>query len=133
MIKLSDFLMKNIKNEVGCYALVTYNGKVEATWFSKYYIENKDSYWFLESPCEAIKITKVAGDIDLFCKEYVNNSVILIDDIDKENFINNFIKPLIKNGWLYEIEAPQVCPYLPKEVDDIKIISESECLDFLIS
>ena len=54
MIKVQEFLLKS-NIDFGTYALVTYNGKTEPTWFSKYNLKGID--WFLESPCELYKIT----------------------------------------------------------------------------
>ena len=42
------------------------------------------------------------------------------------------MKPLIIGNVLYDIYCPQVAPYLPKEVDDIILITERECLLYLL-
>ena len=128
MINVQEFLLKN--NEPGTYALVTYNGKTEAVYFSGFYYENE--LWFLESPCLLYQVCEVDKPIDEFCIEHVKE-IGLTDDADENKYIDNFIKPMIIDGFLYEIENFQTSPYLPKEVDDIKIISERECLEWLIN
>ena len=40
---------------------------------------------------------------------------------------------MVNDNWFYEIENFQVEPYLPKVVDDIKIITERECLEWILS
>ena len=40
---------------------------------------------------------------------------------------------MIVNGALYGIENFQCSPYLPKEVDGIKLVSEKECLIYMLS
>lgn len=128
LIDLNDFLKKNIKGD-GAFALVTYNKKTEPIYFSK--IDMNGENWYLESPCSLFKICKIKGNIDTFCLEYVNN-LCLEEWIDEYEYIEKFIKPMIYEGFLYEIENFQCAPYLPKEVEDIKIISERECLEYML-
>ena len=40
---------------------------------------------------------------------------------------------MIIGNILYEIENFQCMPYLPDEVDDIRIISERKCLEWLVN
>lgn len=129
MINAKEFLLNN-KINLGTYALVTYNGKTEPTWFTKYNFGESD--WFLESPCQLIRMMEVKGDINTFCKEYMEKCICLEEGESEENYINEFVKPMIIDGWLYEIENFQCSPYLPKEVDEIKLISERECLDYML-
>lgn len=136
MINLEEFLLKNIhKDKVGCYALVGYNGTVEATWFSNFCGLIDGNIFFLESPCELYKAFEVGDSVDKFCKEYMKG-LDFLDGATEENterdYIENFVKPMIHNGWFYEINNFQTDPYLPKEVDDIKLISERECLMWLL-
>jgi hypothetical protein len=126
MINIEQFLLDN--NSDGTYALVTYNNKTELTWFSKYYYKNEP--WFLESPCELYKIMEVDRPIDEFSKWYVDG--LLEENADVESYINKYVKPMIIDNVLYEIENFQCSPYLPKFVDDIKLISERECLEYLL-
>lgn len=131
MIKLEEFLLKNIE-DIGEYALVSYNGTTKAIWFAQYWSDIDNKPWFLESPCVLRRICEVDKPIDEFCKEYMENCIELIEDASEEDYIENFVKPMIMNGWFYEIENFQTEPYLPKEVDSIKIISERECLEWML-
>lgn len=101
MIVLRDFLLENARNvKAGCYALVTYNGKTEAIWFSRYINPTeKEDVSFVGSPCRLNKICEVGADI--------------------EN--------------CYEIEKFDVELYLPDKVDNIKIITEKECLNWMLN
>ena len=132
MINLKEFLLKNI-SDIGGYAIVSYNNKTEPIYFAKQWSDVDNQYWFLESPCELYRICKVERSIDEFCKEYVEELVQLNEDTNIEEYIEEFIKPMVKDNWFYEIENFQVEPYLPKVVDDIKIIPERECLEWILS
>lgn len=127
MINVRHYLL-NSNLDIGTYALTTYNGKTEATWFTRYNFGDGD--WFLESPCELYRITEVDCPIDEFAKEYVSG--LLEDGEDEDSYIENYIKPMIVDGVLYEIENFQCSPYLPEFVDDIKIINSRECLEYLL-
>lgn len=129
MINIKKFLIENNIN-FGTYALVVYNNKIEPTWFTKYNFGDGD--WFLESPCQLYKVKEVQDDIDAFCKKYMNEYINLAEGESEEDYIKEFVKPMIINGWLYEIENFQCSPYLPKEVDEIKLISERECLEYML-
>ena len=123
MIDVQEFLLnKHIK--AGAYALVKYNNKIELIWFTKY------NDWFLESPCQLYKIMKINEPIDKFCKKYAEE--MLEEDVDKEYYIEQHIKPMIINNTLYEIENFQCSPYLPTRVNDIKLITERQCLEYML-
>ena len=123
MINVEEFLFKNNINST--YALVTYNNKTEPTWFTKY----RD--WFLESPCELYRVMFVTEPIDDFAKKYAELWE-LEEGETYEDIANKYVKPMIVNGVLYSIENFQCSPYLPSEVDEIKLISKKECLEFLL-
>lgn len=123
MVDVQKFLANNYI-ELGVYALVTYENKVEPTWFTRY------NDWFLESPCELHYITEIDKPIDEFFKSYANT--MLKKDEDKEYYIEKYIKPMIMDNVLYEIENFQCSPYLPKRVDDIKLITERQCLEYIL-
>lgn len=131
MVNLKEFLLNNITGSGG-YALVSYNGITETIWFTKYKsgIDNKP--WFLESSCELHKICKVEKPIDEFCEEFVKECIELEDGESEEDYIENYMKPMIVDGWFYVVNNFQDSPYLPKEVDNIEIISERDCLDWLL-
>ena len=139
MINVQSFLLENTKDKtefnLGVYTLVTYNGRTEATYFSKHFFD--DEPWFLESPCELYKICKVDKSLKELLGSYLEEYLEIDTDSDPERFIDDFIKeyiePMIIDGYFYDIENFQFEPYLPKEVDNIKIISERECLEWLIN
>lgn len=130
MIKVQDFLLTQ-DIDVGIFTLVHYEGKVEPTYFSKYRIEGKT--WFLESPCEVRKITNIEGDISKFCIDYVKTNYSIkggkkgIIDYSKK-----YIEPLVINNTLYEVENYQCSPYLPEYVDKIEVVSERDCLLYIL-
>ena len=128
MINVKEFLLKN-NMDFGTYALVTYNNKTEATLFSKHNFKGED--WFLESPCVLYKIMEVIKPIDKFARDYVKD--LLEEDADIEDYINKHVKLMIVDDILYEIENFQCSPYLPKEVDGIELISEQECLVYMLN
>lgn len=129
-INLEKFLLENVKGR-GTYALVSYDNKIEPTWFTRYNFGNGD--WFLESLCTLRVITSsIDTPIDEFCKEYVSEFLEISEDCNIDEYIKKHIKPMIIDNCLYEIDNLQYDPYLPKEVDDIKLITEEECLRYLL-
>lgn len=129
MLNVKECLLKN-NIDFGTYALVTYNGKTEPTWFTKYNYEGED--WFLESPCQLYKIIDVDKPIDEFCKKYMDEAIELEDGESVEKYIEDYVKPMIVDNVFYEIENFQVSPYLPEEVDNIQLITERECLEYML-
>jgi hypothetical protein len=128
MINVEKFLLEN-KIKQGSYALVTHNNKTEATWFTRYNFGQGD--WFLESPCELYRLMEIEEPIEEFARKYIDG--LLEEGEDKQAYIEQWVIPMIVNNVLYEIENFQCSPYLPKEVDDIKLISERECLEYLLN
>lgn len=131
MVNVQEFLSKqNI--DVGAYALVTYDNKTEPTYFCAYC----GGAYVLESRCELYKMEDVESDVETFCKE-IGSKIEKIHRLKAgeigEEYIDKFIKPMIIDNVLYEIENFQCSPYLPDEVDDIKIMSERECLEYMIN
>lgn len=131
MINVKEFLLKqNI--EIDAYALVTYDNKTEPTYFSRFNLG--DGNWFLESPCELYKVlnlSRINESKDDYLKEYVLE--LIEDENGVDDYIDKFVTPMIIDDVLYEIENFQCSPYLPKEVDEIKIVSERECLEYILS
>ena len=135
MINLKQYLRdKNL--DFGTYALVTYDGKTEPTWFANMgtsFNQSGDTNdWFLESPCCLYKITDIKTDIDTFTREYLDGAVCLEDGESEEEYINNYVLPMIVDNVMYEIENFQCAPYLPELVDDIKLMTERECLEWML-
>ena len=135
MINLKQYLRdKNL--DFGTYALVTYEGKTEPTWFANIgtsFNQSGDTNdWFLESPCCLYKIADVGEDTNTFVKEYMNDVMCLEEGESKDEYINNYILPMIIDNVMYEIENFQCAPYLPELVDDIKLMTERECLEWML-
>ena len=84
MVNVQKFLLENVDNEDGTYALVSYNGVVEPTWFSKYYDDKSNKDWFLEYPCTLMKTPIEEDDIDTFCNNYVDALIILEEGETKQ-------------------------------------------------
>lgn len=128
MKKVQEFLLQN--GEPFQYALVKYNGKTEAIYFVQHYHNNKP--WFLESPCGLCSEHKFTDNenIEEWCLSVADE--LLEPDVDRKEYYEQYMKPLIMNNILYDIYCPQVAPYLPEEVDDIKLITERECLLYLL-
>ena len=135
MINVKDFLDNN--GNCSCYALVTYNNKIEPTYFSKIFDCNNED-WYLESPCELYPLLEIREEI-IQDKNKVKKCLIeyikdfLEDENNAENYVDEFLMPFIKGNYVYEIENFQYSPYLPKEVDDIKIVSEKEIFNFMMN
>lgn len=129
MINIQNFLKQN--TNTGTYALVTYNGKTEAIWFAR--LNNGKDLWYLESDCSLYRICDVNKNIDDFCKKYMEDNIDLEEGENIEDYINLFVKPMIVENVFYEIINFQTPPFLPKEVDDIKLVSERECLLFILN
>lgn len=115
------------------YAIVTYNGIQEATYFKKIY-DDKNGNWIMPSPCQLIYGFKVnendlRNDLRNYVKEvYIEEEYL---DVGIDSFINENIIPFIKDGIYYDLEAFQCLPYMDKEVDDIKIVTKKELFDWL--
>lgn len=121
------FLELNIKGAGSC-ALVTYDNKTEPIWISRYVDWNENGNWFLESPCILIR-HKFEDDSEEAIRLHVEE---LYEPDFVEEEINN-IRSMIRDGWLYEIESPQVDSYLPAELEDLTLISESYCLEWMLN
>lgn len=127
-VNVHDFLMQN--DVFYSHALVKYNGRTEAVYFVRHFYKKKP--WFLESPCCIIPEHEFDPDdnIEKWCLESADE--LLKPDASRKEFYENYMKPLIVNNILYEVECPQVSPYLPKEVESITLITERECLLYLL-
>lgn len=121
------YLESVIGNEMGAYFLVTYENHTEPIWITKYSNWDADGDWFLEAPC--------------ICRryEFKDTSEKAIRKYAEELYESNYIeegikytKSMIKDGWLYDIDCPQVSPFLPDVLDNLTVISEQECLDYMI-
>ena len=127
-MKVHDYLIKNVKSMQ--YAIVEYDGHIEAVYFVQH--SHNGNPWFLESPCNPCKEYEFTKDenIEEWCLSVADE--LLEPDVDRKEYYEQYMKPLIVGNVLYDIYCPQVAPYLPKEVDDIILITERECLLYLL-
>ena len=131
MINVKEYLKEHMpEDSIGQYAIVSYDGEEDLIYFAHIILESGEV--FTESPCTLYKIADVKEDIDVFCKNYVKDVLELEDGTDEDDYIKKYIKPMIVNGVFYEIENFQCLPFLPKEVENIKFITEKECLEELL-
>ena len=101
------------------YFLVLHSGKTEPIYFVKY-----DDVWFA-SPC-SLQSFKMA-------KEDILNFVDSIYEPDGIEEALKFETLMHRDNYHYSINSPQCAPFLPEKVEILKVLTESECLDFLIS
>lgn len=131
MINLEKWLKENIQG-MGEYTLVTENGKTRPVYFSRFSDSKWDEDLFLIDTCSVRRIDKVEGDIDKFCKEYMDECIELEEDTNVEEYIEEFVKPMILNGYFYEIWNWHGSPIEVKEVEDIKLMTEREILEWSV-
>ena len=137
MINYEKFLNDNAKKEsYGTYAIVKYNGIKEATYFQHVW---NDEYglWFKPAPCSLYVIGECKNPyseewVEYF-KELLEDGESVEDEESVEGYIEEYVKPMIMGDILYEIDHFQCMPYLPDEVDDIIIVSERKCLEWLVN
>lgn len=119
---LYDFLDKNnrIKNtDMGVtFFLVKYDSKVEPVYFTRY----SDVYF--PSPCELRSFPMLDNELNDYVKELYH----------KESYETalEFEKTMQKNNIHYEVDVPQVLPFLPEEIEILDVFSEEECLEYLL-
>lgn len=132
MINVKEYLFNNLHkfDDYGIYALVTYNDNTVPVYFAKHYDTN-NRIWFWESCVDLLKY-KIDRPMDDFCDLHATIFYECCDEEEKQKIIDEYIKPMIIGEYLYETEAYQQTPFLPKEVDNIKIVSERECVEWMI-
>lgn len=128
--ELYQFLKLNI-SEIGSYALVTYNNETEAIWITRYENFNDGDDWFLESPCELHKHEPCQNELKDMSDEQIKNLCTLFYEERYSSSNLNNVTGMVK-GTRYSIDNPQVAPYLPYELDDLTLISEDYCINWLI-
>lgn len=133
MINLNDFLTQNVPYP-GSYALVKYKGgNTHPVYYARYQFD-KQVPFFMESPLWLTRVCEVQNPEE-FCRKILDEYY----DYDYKNeeearkMIEEFIQPMIYNGWFYDIDTPQCLSELPEEVEEIRLISERECLEYLIN
>jgi len=122
-----NYLKENI-TDIGSYALVTYNNETYPIWITAFWNWDKDGDWFLEAPCEGRRY-EFKDTSDKAIREFVKEQY-------EEEYIEEgikYVKSMIRDGYLYEIDSPQVAPFLPDKLDDLILISEEECLEWMLN
>lgn len=124
MVNVNEFIEK--QNHNSFYALVTYNGVTEPTYF---YTVDLDEVGLLDlhSPCEIVR--QIEGDDEI--EEYFK--WLKEERCNSDKDIEEYFRPLIVDNVYYEMENFQCTPYLPEEVDNIEICSERDCLLYIIN
>ena len=113
-----DFNSKKDTELASVYFLMEFDNHVEPIYFLHF----EDS-WF-ESPCELHRFPLNDDEVIEYVKEMYQT-----DSLSKAY---EYEKILQKDGWHYDIDVPQCSPFLPNEVKIIKVLSEKECLDWLL-
>lgn len=100
------------------FFLVTFDNYTEPLYFTSF----EDVYF--ESPCELHRFPLKEDDIEEYVKELYY----------EDSFSNalEFEKTMQRGEWHYDIDCPQCEPFLPDQLDDIKMVSETECLDWIL-
>lgn len=123
------FLKENSSGK-STYAIVKYSGKEEAIFFANHHSMDYGE-GFIEEPCYLHEIY-FGKNLDKFCQHYAENAIGSVDNERKQEYIKTKILPYIKKDVFYLIETPSVEPYLPEQLDEIKLISDLECIDWLL-
>ena len=98
-----NYLESVMKEIDSAYFLVTFDSHTEPIYINKFKNWDKNGDWFLESPCQLMKF-------QLFDEE--------------DNVVNG--------KYHYEIESFQSVPFLPDKLDEMVMISEDECKEYMI-
>lgn len=114
-----DFSSKKVTPMSSVYFLVRHNGREEMVYFTHF-----EDTWF-ESPCCLHQCQLTEQEL----REYVEETYI------KEAWDDAFAyeKTLLVDGVHYEIDNPQCAPWLDKDIEIVKMVSEVECLQWLIN
>lgn len=130
MIDWREFLADN--KIINSFALVWYNGneKPEPLYFCSFNL--RSGKYILEYPCTLRRVCDVS-DVAKFCSEFAEEMYEFSNEKEKQHVIESYIKPMIYDNVFYEIENYQTAPFLPKKVDKIQLISERECLEWILN
>lgn len=100
------------------YFLASYHGKTEPVYFYEY-----EGKW-LESPCTAVGIPCTKEKLESYVREAFHDKYF---DVSLD-----YLRTTYRDGWLYQIEIYEVEPYLPEELVIEKVLTKSECLDWIL-
>ena len=113
--ELQKFLEERIpRSIIGSYAIVTYNDITESIYIANYGRLRDDCTedYYLESPNQ-LYTYEIRDEEDL---EYWKDAA-----------------DVVRDNKAYSIESWQTGPFLPDVIDDIKLITPEECVDFLLA
>lgn len=113
-----DLQTKQDTNMSSVYFLVKYEDKTEIVYFSHF----EDVYF--ESPVTVRECEMTIEEL----REYVKYTYL--EGAYEEALAYELT--LYRNGRLYEIDCPQCAPWLPDKIDEIEMLSESQCLDLIL-
>lgn len=101
------------------YYMIRFNGHTEPMHFMHY------NGVYFESPCMLRSYNIPESELDNYVKE------LYIPEYVEEAM--EYEKTMQKGDIHYEIDNPQCSPFLPSEFSILDILSEQECLEWLIT
>ena len=113
-----DFSKYKTSSMSSVYFLVKYKDGIEPLYFMPY-----EGVYF-ESPCCLMETFE-----EKYIEDYVKGTYI--KSARKEAL--KYEKSMCRNGMHYEIDCPQCAPFLKGPMQIIQILSEQECLDYLLN
>lgn len=93
------------------YYLVEYRGSIRPVYFWKY------GNWWIEYPCILRKIIDIENQTEPYLFE-----IAAIHS-----------KKIYRDGQCWKIESFPCSPFLPEEMTFLQIMSESECVDWMLA
>jgi hypothetical protein len=123
------FLLENSSGK-SSYAIVKYGNKEHAVFFANHHSMDYGE-GFIEEPCYLHKIY-FGQDLDKFCRHYAEDAIGPHNKEAIDKFIEERVLPYIRKDAFCLIDTPSVEPFLPDEIEEIKLISKSECIDWLL-
>lgn len=100
------------------YFLIQYTNNIEPLYFMHY-----EDIWF-ESPCCLHSYPMNEDELEEYVREIYQESSF------EKAF--EFEKTIYKDGVHYEIDCPQVSPFLEENFEILDVFSETECIDWLL-
>lgn len=114
----ADWNLKKENKLADVYFLIKFEQHIEPIYFTQF----EDVYF--ESPCDLKRFPLEENELSEYVKEMYG--------ADEFEMALEYEKLLQREGWHYEIMCWQCSPFLPEEIEVIDMISESECLDWLL-
>ncbi len=120
-------ISSKVETPMSCvYFLVTYDNETIPVYFEQQKsVENPGHTVYFESSCDLKAINLPPEELE----DYVR--YMYREDAFEESL--EYEKKMQRGNTHYEIENYQMDKFLPDQLDDIQMISETECLDWLLS